>query len=170
MKKTIHVKTNQPVAKRHIESLILQNGYDVPTSIELGFGVSKFESDYYVFDSHAKNTKIICCIDVLGSFDKSAFISFYSSDPVSETAEFFYDKVLQHFAELDLIVPPKKPEPWKQSSKEKQGRDKIIWEARQALETWEKTAELANVSVTTAKESYNRMQKSLESGELTDSG
>jgi hypothetical protein len=50
-------------------------------------------------------------------------------------------------------------EPWKSSRPSKKQRDKIIWELREAGETWEKIAEKADCGTSTAKENYERMKQ-----------
>jgi hypothetical protein len=49
-------------------------------------------------------------------------------------------------------------EPWRKSRPNKQKRDKIIWEMRQAGNTWEEISETAKCGETTAKESYKKMR------------
>ena len=50
-------------------------------------------------------------------------------------------------------------EPWRKSPPKKQGRDKAIWESREACNTWEDVAEAADCAVSTAKDNYFRMKK-----------
>jgi hypothetical protein len=174
-KKTLHVKTRKRDSKRHVETLILQNGFSnlIGESWGIKFSPKPVKADYQVVREGKGDEEVIFCnIDVMGSHDGTSFISLYNNNPADiEQAELFYDKVLTHFAELDLIVPPKNPEPWKQSPPDKQERDRIIWEARQSSNTWEKTAELAgHCGVSTAKEAYTRMQRIVEAGNSADSG
>jgi hypothetical protein len=155
--------------------LILQNGLKNTIGEDWGikFASKPVEADYKVArEGKGDKDVIFCNIDVMGSYDGTSFISLYNNNPAEmEQAEFFYDRILSHFAELDLLVPPKSPEPWRQSPPEKQERDKTIWEARQSGNTWERTAELAGrCGVSTAKDAYARMQQIVESGNSADSG
>jgi hypothetical protein len=98
---------------------------------------------------------------VLPVRDNSAVDFAVSDETASASIEELYEDVKQHFQDLNLLVETH-AEPWRHSSPEKRDRDQVIWESRNLGETWERTAHLSDCSVSTAKERFRLMQRSVD--------